>query len=48
MFWKIYNKQSGVMVDKVWYTSETQWHVVYDFESENHDFDIIVEADSED
>lgn len=48
MFWKIYSKVAGVLVDKVWYPNEVEWHVVYDLESENHDFDILVKSDSED
>jgi hypothetical protein len=48
MFWKIYNKRTGIMVEKVWYTLATTAEEVYAQLEYEFDFDILVVPDSED
>jgi hypothetical protein len=48
MYWKIYRKNSGVQVAKVWYPFTTDTQEVFEAESDNFDFDILIASDSED
>jgi hypothetical protein len=46
MFWKIYNKQSGVMVDKLWFVATMTAEQVKESAEQDFDFEILVGRDS--
>lgn len=46
MFWKVYNKQSGVMVDKVWFVATMTAEDVKQSLEDEFDFEILVGRDS--
>ncbi|AMR57394.1 hypothetical protein vB_PsyM_KIL3b_0148 [Pseudomonas phage vB_PsyM_KIL3b] len=48
MFWKVYRKGSGAMVDKIWFTPQTTAEEVYECLEDEYDFCILITPYSED